>query len=102
MKKNQISKIRNENGEITTDNTEIQRIIIANLVGVSWHVTMGLTCASLVISDAEPVFVGSLANGVSPLLPPSCIHNPVEICLGPEPHVSNCLPTVSPLLPTAP
>ena len=26
-KKNQINKIRNENGEITTDNTEIQRII---------------------------------------------------------------------------
>ena len=25
--KNQINKIRNENGEITTDNTEIQRII---------------------------------------------------------------------------
>ena len=25
--KNQISKIRNENGEITTDNTEIQKII---------------------------------------------------------------------------
>ena len=25
--KNQITKIRNENGEITTDNTEIQRII---------------------------------------------------------------------------
>ena len=25
--KNQISKIRNENGEITADNTEIQRII---------------------------------------------------------------------------
>ena len=25
---NQINKIRNENGEITTDNTEIQRIII--------------------------------------------------------------------------
>ena len=25
--KNQISKIRNENGQITTDNTEIQRII---------------------------------------------------------------------------
>ena len=25
--KNQISKIRNENGDITTDNTEIQRII---------------------------------------------------------------------------
>ena len=26
-KKNQIHKIRNENGEITTDHTEIQRII---------------------------------------------------------------------------
>ena len=26
-KKNQINNIRNENGEITTDNTEIQRII---------------------------------------------------------------------------
>ena len=26
-KKSQINKIRNENGEITTDNTEIQRII---------------------------------------------------------------------------
>jgi len=25
--KNQMSKIRNENGEVTTDNTEIQRII---------------------------------------------------------------------------
>ena len=25
--KNQLNKIRNENGEITTDNTEIQRII---------------------------------------------------------------------------
>ena len=25
--KNQINKIRNENGEITTDNTEMQRII---------------------------------------------------------------------------
>ena len=25
--KNQINKVRNENGEITTDNTEIQRII---------------------------------------------------------------------------
>ena len=25
--KNQINKIRNENGEITTDNTEIQRIL---------------------------------------------------------------------------
>ena len=25
--KNQINKIRNENGEITTDNTELQRII---------------------------------------------------------------------------
>ena len=27
MEKNQINKNRNENGEITTDNTEIQRII---------------------------------------------------------------------------
>ena len=27
MEKNQINKIRNENGEITIDNTEIQRII---------------------------------------------------------------------------
>ena len=27
MENNQINKIRNENGEITTDNTEIQRII---------------------------------------------------------------------------
>ena len=27
--KNQINKIRNENGEITTDNTEMQRIIEA-------------------------------------------------------------------------
>ena len=27
MKINKINKIRNENGEITTDNTEIQRII---------------------------------------------------------------------------
>ena len=26
-KKNQINKIRNEKGEVTTDNTEIQRII---------------------------------------------------------------------------
>ena len=25
--KNQINKIRNENGEVTTDNTEIQRIV---------------------------------------------------------------------------
>ena len=27
MEKNQINKIRNKNGEITTDNTEIQRFI---------------------------------------------------------------------------
>ena len=27
MERNQINKIRNENGKITTDNTEIQRII---------------------------------------------------------------------------
>ena len=30
MEKNQINKIRNENGEITTDNTEIQGIIRDN------------------------------------------------------------------------
>ena len=30
MEKNQINKIRNENGEITTDNTEIPRIIREN------------------------------------------------------------------------
>ena len=37
--KNQISKIRNENGEITTDNTEIQRIIrdsISNYMPIKW------------------------------------------------------------------
>ena len=37
--KNQISKIRNEYGEITTDNTEIQRIIestISNYMTIKW------------------------------------------------------------------
>ena len=37
--KNQINKIRNENGEITTDNTEIQRIIestISNCMTIKW------------------------------------------------------------------
>ena len=37
--KNQINKIRNENGEIMTDNTEIQRIIIAtisNYMPIKW------------------------------------------------------------------
>ena len=37
--KNQISKIRNENGEITTDNTDIQRIIetiINNYMPIKW------------------------------------------------------------------
>ena len=37
--KNQINKIRNENGEITTDNTEIQRIIrstINNYMPIKW------------------------------------------------------------------
>ena len=37
--KNQISKIRNEYGEITTDNTEIQRIIkttISNYMPIKW------------------------------------------------------------------
>ena len=33
--KNQINKIRNENGEITTDNTEIQRII-SNHMPIKW------------------------------------------------------------------
>ena len=35
---NQINKIRNENGEITTDNTEIQRIIstISNNMLIKW------------------------------------------------------------------
>ena len=38
-KKNQINKIRNENGEITTDNTEIQRIIrttISKYMPIKW------------------------------------------------------------------
>ena len=37
--KNQINKIRNENGEITTDNTEIQRIIrdyYSNYMPIKW------------------------------------------------------------------
>ena len=37
--KNQINKIRNENGEITTDNTEILRIIettISNYMPINW------------------------------------------------------------------
>ena len=37
--KNQINKIRNENGEITTDNTDIQRIIrdyISNYKPIKW------------------------------------------------------------------
>ena len=37
--KNQINKIRNENGEITADNTEIQRIIetiISNYMPIKW------------------------------------------------------------------
>ena len=37
--KNKINKIRNENGEIMTDNTEIQRIIIAtisNYMPIKW------------------------------------------------------------------
>ena len=39
MEKNQINKIRNENGEITTDKTEIQRIIettISNYMTIKW------------------------------------------------------------------
>ena len=34
--KNQIDKIRNENGEITTDNTEIQRIIRDGYMPIKW------------------------------------------------------------------
>ena len=36
--KNQISKIRNEKGEVTTDNAEIQRIIetIMNYMAIKW------------------------------------------------------------------
>ena len=37
--KKQINKIRNENGEITTDNTDIQRIIrgyISNYMPIKW------------------------------------------------------------------
>ena len=39
MEKNQIKKIRNENGEITTDNTEIQRNIsdyYPQLLQIKW------------------------------------------------------------------
>ena len=38
-KKNQINKIRNENGEVTTENTEIQRIIrdyYNNYMPIKW------------------------------------------------------------------
>ena len=39
--KNQINKIRNENGEITADNTEIQRIIKETTIGsympIKWN-----------------------------------------------------------------
>ena len=36
--KNQINKIRNENGKVTTDNTKIQRIIgtISNYMPIKW------------------------------------------------------------------
>ena len=33
-KKNQINKIRNEKGEVTTDNAEIQRIIMNNYMAI--------------------------------------------------------------------
>ena len=36
MEKNQINKIRNENGDITTDNTEIQRIMRL-LLAIIWQ-----------------------------------------------------------------
>ena len=37
-KENQINKIRNEKGEVTTDNAEIQRIIetIMNYMAIKW------------------------------------------------------------------
>ena len=34
--KNQINKIRNENGEITTDNTEMQRIYYQQYMPTEW------------------------------------------------------------------
>ena len=34
--KNQINKIRNENGEITTDNTEMQTTTISNYMPIKW------------------------------------------------------------------
>ena len=34
--KNQMNKIRNENGEVTTDNTEIQRIIKDYYMLIKW------------------------------------------------------------------
>ena len=34
--KNQINKIRNENGEVTTDNTEVQRIIKDYYILIKW------------------------------------------------------------------
>ena len=34
--KNQINKIRNEKGEVTTDNEEIQRIIMNNYMAIKW------------------------------------------------------------------
>ena len=34
--KNQINKIRNENGEVTTDNTEVQRIIKDYYMLIKW------------------------------------------------------------------
>ena len=41
MEKNQINKIRNENGEITTGNTEMQRIrrtTIGNYMPIKWTI----------------------------------------------------------------
>ena len=46
--KNQVSKIRNENGEITTDNTEIQRIIKAMVFPVVMY-----RCESWIINKTE-------------------------------------------------
>lgn len=67
---------------------------IANLTGVRWHLMTGLVCVSLMISDAEHVFTCLLAVSLSPLLPPSFTHVPVEICWGPDPYVSKHLPSI--------
>ena len=46
--KNQINKIRNENGEVTTDNEEIQRFIIKWITWKKW------TDSKVLFSKTEP------------------------------------------------